>query len=274
MFVVMRYVPRRATQTAIRRRMVDVAKQAGLREGRDGKRYRVPLMNGFRRFFNKTCKEALSGGSTLGSLIKHEFMLGHSGFASLDENYKTDALEMAAEYVKAVPDLTIDDAERLRRSNRAMSENIQALEDEKDCKIARMEGEMARMAGERDAEAARMKSEAARVGREKDEVVERMRDEVAELKGRRERPVSDKFMESLTGMLRQLGHPRRQPCGICGTSTTPRWRIWCAAWAACPKVGGGPARATTTCARRRHGRGAPRMYGTARLGNGPASGAF
>ena len=54
-------------------------------------------------------------------------------------------LEMAAEYVKVVPDLTIDDADRLRRSNHTMAVNIQKMEDEKDMKLKRMEDEMRRM---------------------------------------------------------------------------------------------------------------------------------
>ena len=222
MFIIMRYAPKRATLISIRKRIIDVVKRAGLRAGRDGKMHRVPLMNGFRRFFNKTCKEALSGNSTLGSLIKHEFMMGHSGLTSLDENYfKTNALELAAEYVKAVPDLTIDDAERLRRSNRTMAENIQHMEDEKDGKIARLEAEMGRMASERYAEAARMRSEMERVRREKDEAVERVREEVAEIRDRggatageildalRKSPkaggVPGDVAAALTTMMRQLG---------------------------------------------------------------------
>ena len=146
MFLMMRYDPKRVTRIAIRKRIIDIVRRAGLHGSLDGKRHRVPLMNGFRRFFNKTYKEALSGNSTLGSLIKHEFMMGHRGLTSLDENYfKTDALELAAEYVKAVPDLTIDDAERLRLSNRAMAEDIKALKEEKDSRIARLEGQMRSM---------------------------------------------------------------------------------------------------------------------------------
>ena len=143
LFVMLRYSPKRATKRTIRKRVIDAVKRARLRGSRDGRMHRVPLMNGFRRFFNKTCKEALSGDSTLGSLIKHEFMMGHSGLTSLDENYfKTDALEMAADYVKAVPDLTIDDAERLRLSNRAKTEEIKALKAEKDSRITQLEGQI------------------------------------------------------------------------------------------------------------------------------------
>ena len=60
-------------------------------------------MNGFRRFWNKTCKESLSRDSPLGSLIKKEFMMGHTGLIKLDRNYfKTHTLELAEEYLNAV----------------------------------------------------------------------------------------------------------------------------------------------------------------------------
>lgn len=65
---------------------------------------------------------------------------------SLDQNYfKTSMLEMAAEYVKVVPDLTIDDAERLKRSNRAMAESIQRMEGERDAKIEWLEAQVRSM---------------------------------------------------------------------------------------------------------------------------------
>ena len=177
MFIMMRYAPKRATRRTIRKRIIGMVGRAGLHDSRDGKMHMVPLMNGFRRFFNKTCKEALSGNSTLGSLIKHEFMMGHSGLTSLDENYfKTDALEMAVDYVKAVPDLTIDDAERLRRSNRAMAENIQNLEGEKDAKIEQMKGQIRRMGTEKDDMIADLEGRMRRMGTEKDSMI-------ADLKG-------------------------------------------------------------------------------------------
>ena len=144
-FVTTRVIPKRAAKQTIQKRIKEAVEKSGLRDaGKDGKRFRVPLMNGFRRFYNKTCKEAaMSGDSTLGSLIKKEYMMGHRGLTSLDENYfKTDVLELAAEYVKAVPDLTIDDADRLRRSNRALAENIQNMEDEKDVEIGRLKGQV------------------------------------------------------------------------------------------------------------------------------------
>ncbi len=125
--------------------------------------------------------------------------MGHRGLTSLDENYfKTDVLELAAEYVTAVPSLTIDDADRLRQSNRTMKSNIQRLEDEKDEELARLTRGMQEMRHERN----------------------QMRQEMFELKKQRELPATDLLnllkkesssddmsqdvLQSLTGMIQQL----------------------------------------------------------------------
>ena len=109
------------------------------------KRHNVPLTNGFRRFYNKTCKEALSSDSPLASLIKKEFMMGHKGMISLDQNYfKTSVLELAQEYIGVVPDLSIEDSVRLKRSNTQMSANIRVLED-RDAKITSLEKKVSEM---------------------------------------------------------------------------------------------------------------------------------
>ena len=107
-------------------------------------------------------------------------------------------MELAAEYVTAVPSLTIDDADRLRRSNRTMSSNIQKLEREKDEKLERLTREINDMRQERDS----------------------MRQEMFELKKQRELPAADLLnllkeesgsddmsqdvLQSLTGMIQQL----------------------------------------------------------------------
>ena len=74
--------------------------------------------------------------------MRTEYMMGHVGLVPLGQNYKTNMLEMAAEYVKMVPDLTIDDAERLKLSNRAMAESIRRMEGEKDAEIERLEAQV------------------------------------------------------------------------------------------------------------------------------------
>ena len=96
----------------------------------------------------KTTKDAPTH-DTPGALIRSEYMMGHKGLMSLNQNYfKTTVLELAAGYVNVVPDLTIDDADRLRLSNKRMADNIRKMEGEKDEKIARMEKELARMGAE------------------------------------------------------------------------------------------------------------------------------
>ncbi len=141
LFLTANLPPHKASKEAIAKRVRQMATKAGLRDpdSKKGSRFETQLVHGFRKFFNKTCRVCLSGDS-LASLIRAEYMMGHKGLAALDQNYfKTNMLEMAAEYVKAVPDLTIDDSERLKRSNQRMAANIQKMESEKDDKIARLE---------------------------------------------------------------------------------------------------------------------------------------
>ena len=120
---------RRSTPIGVKKRVERMIKRAGLRDKIKGKRYEVPIMNGFRRFWNKTCKESLSRDSPLGSLIKKEFMMGHTGLIKLDRNYfKTHTLELAEEYLNAIPNLTISNEKHLRLENRKKTEKIEKLE--------------------------------------------------------------------------------------------------------------------------------------------------
>ena len=98
------------THDGIKQRVYKAIWSAGLRgsETKEGARYNVPGMNGFRRFCNKALKDAKSDDSVLSSLIKKERMLGHAGLLKMDRNYfKTNMLEIAKEYLGAVPNLTI-----------------------------------------------------------------------------------------------------------------------------------------------------------------------
>ena len=177
LFLVTRGVPTRLSDTSARDRIGAIVRKAGLRgEGRRGKRYKIPLMNGFRRFYNKTVKDAPMP-DTEGARIRTEYMMGHRGVGALDRNYyKTNVLELAAAYVLAVPDLTIDDADRLRLSNKRMSDNLRKAEGEK-VEMERMKAEMERMK----AEAERMKTETARMELEKAEALKRMEARMSEL---------------------------------------------------------------------------------------------
>ena len=81
-------LPRKLNPVAIKKRVERIVKNAGLRPPlpKGKRRYEVPLMNGFRRFCNKTLKNALSKDSSLGSLIKKEYIMGHSGLVKTDRN--------------------------------------------------------------------------------------------------------------------------------------------------------------------------------------------
>jgi|APSaa5957512535_1039671.scaffolds.fasta_scaffold10145_6 hypothetical protein len=124
-------LPRRATVVSIKKRVDRVVRRSGFRNVpvKSKKRYEVPIMNGFRRFWNKTCKESISKDSPLGSLIKKEFMMGHAGLIKLDKNYfQTHTLELAEEYLNVIPNLTISSEKRLRLENKKKTEKIEKLE--------------------------------------------------------------------------------------------------------------------------------------------------
>ena len=129
-FLATKLLPRPIKTPAIAMRIRRMASKAGLRnqDSKNGPRFNTQLVHGFRKFFNKTCKEAMSG-DTVAVTTRLEYMMGHRGLVALDRNYfKTDMLEMAAVYLEAVPDLTISDVDRLKNSTQRMSANIQELE--------------------------------------------------------------------------------------------------------------------------------------------------
>jgi len=107
---------RQLSESGIRMRIDRVAIDAGLRNSlvKGEKRHEVPLMNGFRRYFNKSIKESKSRDSTLAELIKKERMMGHeTGLILLDANYfKTHVDELIDEYLNVIPNLTISDEKR------------------------------------------------------------------------------------------------------------------------------------------------------------------
>jgi len=125
-------LPRRASSAAIKKRVERMVEKAQLRVPlpKGQKRHDVPIMNGFRRFWNKVSKETLSRDSPLASLIKKEYMMGHAGLVKLDRNYfKTHTLELAEEYLLAAPDLTISDEFRLRQENSKLRKEREQYQD-------------------------------------------------------------------------------------------------------------------------------------------------
>lgn len=101
----------------IREKMARIVRRSGVRPFERKRRHEVPVMNGFRKFWNKTVKETQSK-DVIGSLIKKEYMMGHDGLVSLDKNYfQSSILELAEEYLTVVPRLTITDEFRLKMEN-------------------------------------------------------------------------------------------------------------------------------------------------------------
>ena len=118
-----------------------IASSAGVRRrqcGNPGK-WEVPLLQGFRRFFNKTAKDTATGETVLAAHIKTEFIIGHSGISPLDRNYyKADVEEKAKTYVKIVPNLTIRESERLKYVNNR-NDNVQSELNRQDKRIGQLE---------------------------------------------------------------------------------------------------------------------------------------
>ena len=116
--------------------------RTGLRQPAPGeRRYKAPALYWFRRFWNKTVKDAISDDSPVSSLTKKEYMMGHVGMTALDRSYcHAHTLELAREYINAVPDLTIDDAERLRAENRGLKQEMLKAGREGAARMAELEG--------------------------------------------------------------------------------------------------------------------------------------
>jgi len=117
---------------AMANRLNKILKKSKIREPLEaGKRnYDIPIMNGFRRFFNKINKETFSKDSPLAALIKKEFMMSHTGLLKLDKNYfRTHWMELVEEYLEAIPSLTISSEERVKAENRRLRKETKSQEE-------------------------------------------------------------------------------------------------------------------------------------------------
>lgn len=137
--------------TAIKARIEKVLKKSGFRTPltKDKRRHEIPVMNGFRRYFNKINKNAISKDSPLGALIKKENMMGHTGLIKLDKNYfKTHVLELVEEYLNAVPQLTISDEERTKAQNRILRTQLSEKQ-QLETKVAELESKVNALTAQR-----------------------------------------------------------------------------------------------------------------------------
>ena len=99
-----------------------VAYKAGIREpSKDyNGRYNIKIAHGFRKFFNTTLRsiKTKDGQQPAIQYIHKEWMMGHAlrDLHAMEENYdRSDRVKVLLEdYLKAVPELTINDEERLK----------------------------------------------------------------------------------------------------------------------------------------------------------------
>jgi len=133
------------TTSAIKKRMFKLVIKAGLRgslpEGQ--KRHEVPITHGFRRFWDKVMMDTTRKSDKLSALVKKERLLGHDGIISTDKNYYwTDILDLVSDYMVAMPELTINDSERLRvelESEKTKNNQMALLNYEKDKALLRLD---------------------------------------------------------------------------------------------------------------------------------------
>ena len=122
--------------------MSRLVQKAGVRNAytKKSRRYNVPIVHGFRRFWNKTYADNRIGNMPASSLTMKEYMIGHRGAMPMDRNYyQTNVTSLAEEYLHVVDALTIDEVERLRITNYRKDEKIRELEAENDERMREMQ---------------------------------------------------------------------------------------------------------------------------------------
>lgn len=118
--------PKHLARVSIQAIIDRVLRRAGLRFGRDGIRREIQLDHGFRKRWNTIVK------TTDGvKIILAEKMFGHSTpTIPLDETYLDVSIEkLFVEFKKVIPELTIDESERLKIKTEQQSEKISELEE-------------------------------------------------------------------------------------------------------------------------------------------------
>jgi len=125
------------TKKAIEAITNSLIKKAGLRGEKKGNRYDVQADHGFRKRFNTILKTTSGVNLSLA-----ERLMGHSVTIPLDNVYLDLTTErLFEEFKKAIPELTIDDSERLKINNENLQKEKSDLENEKQ-KVTKLEQDM------------------------------------------------------------------------------------------------------------------------------------
>ena len=117
--------PVRLKSKGVRSRVGKIVTKIGLRNEskKNQRRYEVKLDHGFRKYFNTMMRRAKV------NYLDKEDMMGHKvGLEQAYERYQEEDFERFPEYQKAIPFLTISNAERLRLEAAEKQEDIEKLE--------------------------------------------------------------------------------------------------------------------------------------------------
>ena len=120
-------LPAKHINNAMLQELISMTLKDVKRKKDSSKRYNIPITGGFRKFFNLTMK--LRENVNI-SLV--EKLMGHSVTVGLDNHYLPASKEkLFEEFQKNIPDLTINDSERLRVEKELQAKKIQELESDK-----------------------------------------------------------------------------------------------------------------------------------------------
>jgi len=112
-----------------------IIQNSGIDRHRINKNYDIQMSHGFRKRFNTILKLKNEVNSNIAEKI-----LGHSITHKLDNTYFVPSIdELFNEFKKAIPELTISEALRLKEQNKLKDEKIKTLESDKDGRITNLE---------------------------------------------------------------------------------------------------------------------------------------
>ena len=117
--------------------VISVLVRSDISRNKMGNRYNIQIAHGFRKRFATVVK--------LNNKISYsvsERLLGHK--AGEDSSYfrPTIKQELFGEFRKIIPDLTVDDSERLRAQNRSKDETMKKMESENNERITKLEKDL------------------------------------------------------------------------------------------------------------------------------------
>jgi len=105
----------------------NIVKRTNIKRVKGKKHYNIPITHGFRKYVNSVWK-----GRTDVNHAYAEKLMGHSRTIPLDNVYLApDRAKFFKEFLKVLPDLTVDDSERLRIANEEKAKEIQELRSDK-----------------------------------------------------------------------------------------------------------------------------------------------